>query len=391
MDVRTQGPTELFEGGPPVRILRLLGLIKPDRPIIGKRAGLCIAISWVPLALLALVQGMTQQDAAAFSFFSDFAAFARFIVAVPILIYAETDCIPRLCRIANHFLEGGFVRDSDVSLYDRAVRSTRRLMESRLAEIATFILAYAAALTLVRYVPLTDLPDWYPSGREFPSISPAGWWHGLVSMPLLLALLFGWFWRALLWARFLWLMARLDLRLVPSHPDLYGGLHFVGTSLRAFRLLAFAFGTIVAGTMGNRVIHEGGSLLEIRNVAIGLGVFVLALFVSPLLVFLRKLPETKRRAEFEYGRIAGEVGREFEKKWMKSSHRVDEGALQAEDFSATTDLYELVSRVYQAKVLPFGSREVGFLILAAVLPLAPVALSLVPLGEILNHAAKFLL
>src|SRR4030095_6563453 len=161
MDVRTQSPTELFEGGPPVSILRLLGLIKPDRPMIGKRAGLCIAISWGPLALLALVQGVTQQDAAAFSFFWDFAAFARFIVAAPILIFAETDCIPRLCRIATHFLEAGFLRDSDISLYDAAVRSTRRLIESRLAEIATFVLAYAAALALVGYVPLADLPDWY--------------------------------------------------------------------------------------------------------------------------------------------------------------------------------------------------------------------------------------
>ncbi len=391
MDVTPQSATEIFEGGPPLRILRLLGLIKPDRRMIGKRAGLCIAISWVPLALLAGIQGVTQQDAEALSFFSDFAAFARFIVAVPILIFAEADCIPRLCRIATHFLEAEFIRDSDISLYDRAVRSTRRLIESRLAEIATFILAYAAALSLVRYVPLTDLPDWYRIGREFPSISPAGWWHGLVSMPLLLALLFGWFWRALLWARFLWLMARLDLRLVPSHPDLYGGLHFVGTSLRAFRLLAFAFGAIVAGTMGNLVIHEGASFLEVRNVAIGLGVFVLALFVGPLLVFLRKLPETKQRAIFEYGRIAGEVGREFEKKWMKSSRRVDEGALQAEDFSATTDLYQVVSRVYQARVLPFGLREVVFLIIAAFLPFVPVALSVVPLGEILKQAAKFLL
>ena len=391
MDARTQSPTKLFEGGPPVRIQRLLGLIKPDRPMIGKRAVLCIAISWAPLALLALVQALTQQDAAALSFFSDFAVFARLIVAVPVLIFAETDCIPRLCRIATHFLEAGFVRDSDIGLYDRAVRSTRWLIESRLAEIATFILAYAAALTLVRYVPLTDLPDWYRIGGEFPSISPAGWWHGLVSMPLLLALLYGWFWRALLWGRFLWLMARLDLRLVPSHPDLYGGLHFVGTSLRAFRLLAFAFGAIVAGTMGNLVIHEGASFLEVRNVAIGLGVFVLALFVGPLLVFLRKLPETKQRAVFEYGMLADKLGREFEKKWMKSSHHVDEGALQAEDFSATTDLYQVVSKVYQARVLPFGLREVVFLIIAAFLPFVPVALSVVPLGEILKQAAKFLL
>ena len=50
----------------------------------------------------------------------------------------------------------------------------------------------------------------------------------------------------------------------------------------------------------------------------------------------------------------------------------------------------MVSRVYQARVLPFGLREVVFLIIAAFLPFVPVALSVVPLGEILKQAAKFL-
>ena len=103
MDVTPQSATEIFEGGPPLRILRLLGLIKPDRRMIGKRAGLCIAISWVPLALLAGIQGVAQQDAEALSFFSDFAAFARFIVAVPILIFAEAGLHSEIVPDRNPF------------------------------------------------------------------------------------------------------------------------------------------------------------------------------------------------------------------------------------------------------------------------------------------------
>jgi hypothetical protein len=78
----------------------------------------------------------------------------------------------------------------------------------------------------------------------------------LVSVPLLLLLLLGWLWRVLLWWRFLWLTARLDLRLIPGHPDLAGGLMFVGSSLRSFWLLSFALGAIAAGTVANRVTNE---------------------------------------------------------------------------------------------------------------------------------------
>jgi len=39
------------------------------------------------------------------SFFTDFAAYGRFLIAAPILVLAEGDCIPRMGRIARHFLD----------------------------------------------------------------------------------------------------------------------------------------------------------------------------------------------------------------------------------------------------------------------------------------------
>ena len=76
---------------------------------------------------------------------------------------------------------------------------------------------------------------------------------------LLFLLLLGWFWRVGLWARFLWLMSRLELKLVPSHPDGAGGLGFLSTSLEAFLPLAFGFGVLGAGPVLNFVVHRGAS------------------------------------------------------------------------------------------------------------------------------------
>jgi len=85
----------------------------------------------------------------------------------------------------------------------------------------------------------------------------------LVSIPLLLVLIIGWLWRVFLWGRFLYLMEGLDLRLIPGHPDRVGGLKFVSSSLRGFRLISFALGTFVAGTVANKV-HHGASPLDFK-------------------------------------------------------------------------------------------------------------------------------
>jgi hypothetical protein len=103
-------------------------------------------------------------------------------------------------------------------------------------------------------------------------------------------------------------MARLDLRLIPSHPDHAGGLMFLSDSLRAFWLVGFALGTIVAGAAANRIMRYGESLATFKHITIGLVVFVLILFAGPLTLFIGKLRETKRRGDFVYGALAARSG-----------------------------------------------------------------------------------
>jgi hypothetical protein len=43
---------------------------------------------------------------------------------------------------------------------------------------------------------------------------------------------------------------------------------------------------------------------------------------------------------FEYGSLAGQLGKQFEQKWLKKP--IDKGALEVPDFSSTADLYGAV-------------------------------------------------
>src|SRR5215813_1290212 len=381
---------ELLYGGPPHRLQRSLGLIKPGDPMIARRAELVVLVGWVPLVVLAIAQSIILRNQRAKSFFSDFAVYARSLIAAPLFILAEADCLPRLDRVARHFLVAGLITEPDRARFDDAVSSTRRLLGSGLAELIVALLAYGLVTTLMIDVQPDELPSWYWLKSGYQGLSLAGWWNALVSVPLFILLFFGWLWRVFLWARFLWLMTRLDLRLIPGHPDHAGGLMFIGNSLRAFWLVSFALGAVVAGQVANRITLYGESLATFKHIVIGLVVFALILFVGPLTLFIGKLRETRRRGDFEYGALAGEVGRQFERDLLYSERGVCEEGPNAPDFSSAANICGIVANVYEMKDFPFGLRNLGLLIAVALLPFVPVALMVLPVNVIIKDFAKML-
>ena len=126
-----------------------------------------------------------------------------------------------------------------------------------------------------------------------------------------------------------------------------------------------------------------------RHVPLVLVVVVLFLFGAPLLVFLSTLLGAWRQGVYQYGAIAGDLGREFEKKWF--ARRVNESALDAPDFSATVDLYQFVAFVYDMKLVPYDLRSLGLLVVATILPFVPVVFAALPLDVILAKIASALL
>ena len=192
-----------------------------------------VLLGWVPLLVLAVVQGLAWRGGTEGSFLVDFAVHARSLVAAPLFIIAESFCIPRLGAIARHFLEAELVAGPDRARFDDAVTSSRRLLDSPSAELMAVIAAFGLVAALMLSSPHEEFLAWQRPVNGH-TLSLAGWWHVVVSLPWLLVLFFGWLWRILIWGRFLWLMSRLDLQLIAAHPDLAGGLKFVGTSIRVY-------------------------------------------------------------------------------------------------------------------------------------------------------------
>jgi hypothetical protein len=116
-----------------------------------------------------------------------------------------------------------------------------------------------------------------------------------------------------------------------------------------------------------------------------------AALTLPLLAFSTRLVIEWRRGVAQYGALAVAVGQRFERKWFSRRGPIDEGALEVPDFSAQTDLYQIVANVYQMKATPVDLGSVLYLAAATLLPFVPVLLASVPLDQVLEAAAQLFL
>jgi hypothetical protein len=369
----------LFEGGPPTLLLTQLGLVRPGVPSSALRMLLVVLVGWLPLLVLTAIRSALSGDASISSFIADFGVHARSLIAAPLLIAADAYSLPRLSAIARHFPESGLIGPEDAQKFTYAARSTVHLRESTRLEIALFAIAATILVTLAFQLPAHIYPYWQMAGTRI-GMTPAALWHEFVSVPLLAILVLGWFWRLFLWTRFLVLVSRLELKLVPAHPDRAAGLGFLGLALEATALVAFAFATIVAGTVANRVIHDGASLLSFRYVVLVFVAFVAILFISPLLVFTGKLIEAWHTGVLKYGALSRSLGMQMERRWL--DHSTTPETLDANDFSATTDLYSVAANVYRLLPVPLALRDLIVLVLATLLPFVPILFFFMSLRDI---------
>lgn len=379
----------LFGPGPFPHFQRSLGLFRPVGTNIVARALTCVVVGWFPLLALVFVTSTPRWDAV-WSFVTDFGTHARSLIAAPLFIFCEPACLKKLAAIVQHFIKAGVVHRDDMPRFDELVASNRSLINGTIAEVVAVLAAYAIAFLLVRHLPSLGMRPWFLTEANGTTMSLAGWWYSFVSLPLLLILNFVWLWRILLWSRFMIRVSRMKLRLIAAHPDRASGLKFLNASLVAFIPLAFTLGVITAGASANQLLYNNATVETVQMLAAGLIAVVLTLFVGPLLIFVFKLHAKKVEGIYEYGSLADDVGRQFEEKWFRNYEEFRSGALEAQDFSATTDLYQVVANVHDMKLFPFELRAVVSLLVGALLPFIPVVLMMMPIKAIVTEVARLL-
>jgi hypothetical protein len=268
------------------------------------------------------------------------------------------------------------------------------LRDSVVPELVLFL----PVIVLFLVGPALDLPEgitsWKATDRAGTQFTLAGWWYALVSLPIYQFLHLRWLWRFVIWAYFLWRLARLPLQILPTHPDRTGGLGFMTVGHSTFSLVIFASSSVVAASLAEQIMVAHASLFDFQVLIATYVVLVLVVVLAPLCFFSPVLSAAKRRGLSSYATLIDQHHRLFAEKWFRARDDKESGSesiLGNPDASSLADINSGYEAVHKMTILVVTPRLVIDFARAAVLPMAPLVLTVIPFRELLKKLAGLLM
>lgn len=361
---RGEGRFSFFDGDPLFELQRAAHLAGGRHAVL-PRFLLLTAVALLPPLLQALLRQGALTPLVPLSI--------RFLVAVPVLLWAERFVDQRVGAAVAAFTERGLVRPADLGRFQAIVASADRLLHAPRAAAALVVLAFALS-------PLGSLLG------LLPPLTIGRWWIAYVSLPLFRVVLLQWIWRWAVWVLLLWRASRLDLRLEPTHPDLAGGLGFLEHAATAFLSLQVAVGAVVAGRLLAVTLH-GANQLDKQQIA-GFALFTIAVTLAPLVAFSRSLLRAKRLGKLDYGRFASRHNQQFADRWLGATIG---DPLGDPSISSLADLGTSYGAIDRMRPLPIGRPSLILLLVVCLAPALPALATHVPVRQMLARVVKTVL
>ena len=375
----------LVLGGPLYQSLRKVRLEEDVEDHLWRRMTVISGVIWLPLLLFCLTEG-TLLGGIPVPFIADVETHVRFLFVVPLMIGAELIVHRRIRGIVAQFIERRLVPEAATERFRAAIQSAIRLRNSIPAELVMIAIIYPLGYYLRGDVLALESSTWFAQIENGEAtMTLAGHWFMWVSNPFTQFLFLRWYYRLFIWGHFLWQVSRIELALIPLHPDRNGGLGFLGGSAYALSPLVTAHGAALAGFIANSIFHSGTSLPDFKLEILILVVFLLVIVLLPLCVFAPQILAARRQGQREFGKLAVEYTREFDRRWLRSPDRDGEKLLGAADIQSLADLGNAFSVIKEMRGLPFGRDTFIQLILAALVPFAPLLLTMMPVEALVDR------
>lgn len=387
----TQPDFSLVLGGPLFQLFRRAHLSGNALEMLRRRIVIIAGVAWVPLLLLSVSSGHALGDKVAIPFLYDVEAQVRFLIALPTLIAAELVVHLRIRPIVRRFVERRIVRPEEIPGFHQAIESTLRLRNSVIGEVLLLVVVYTLGIWVWRNRIALGSASWYaiPNGVQM-QFTPAGYWYVFVSLPIFQFILLRWFLRYFLWFWFLFRVSRLNLHIIPIHPDKTGGLAFLNLSTNAFAPVLLAQGVVLAGVIASQIFYAEQTLMAFKVQIVGyMGLFILVMLI-PLTVFMPRLARARREGLGAFGTLASQYVEEFEEKWVQGGRSANEALLGSADIQSLADLGNSYSFVQEMRLVPFGLKDVARLASIAAIPFLPLLLTTVSLEDVADYVIKIL-
>jgi hypothetical protein len=370
----------LIRGGPFYRLQQSTRLIGADEWNVGRRITFAIAVGWVPLVLMKLLFDRRNL----LFFLQDYKIVSRMLIAVPVLLLAQPLMESAFRKVVGHIDAASLLDETGVAQMDKIIAKLIRLRDSVLPEL--IILLLIVIHTAVSYKAGVGDDPWlaYRVGDSL-HLTLAGWYAVIVSATIFQFLLGLNLWKWLLWTVFAFKVSRLNLRLVPTHPDENGGLGFLGMTPLAFTPIAFAAVAVIGGTFRDQILHKGAHLASFGMPAIVLVVVIAVVALGPLAFFVPRLAGVRRKGILEYAILGQMHSTEFHEKWILHRTGREEELLDAAEISTLCDYGQSYDRIENMKPFPTDRSALVALALSVAIPALPVVVAEIPLVVILKE------
>lgn len=374
------------------KILQMLKLEKGEKSFTGRKIIFFASLLWLPMLFLSVYESSALNPTLAIPFLMDYAVYARFLIALPMIFIAERSIRLQNINTIEYFINSGIIAENNIDKFQRLLNRVIQAGESVYTEIITLVMAY---LMVILFWSNFDIGLYGTTWSFVPGsdniFSLAGYWYYYFAIPIYQFLFFRMFFRYLLWAIFMWRISRMKLNLYPTNPDLSAGLGFLGVSLLGFSLLGFAQSSVLSGEMANRIAYMGEIIWNNIYVIISSAVGAAFLYFFPAFFFVKKLYHLKLKGLLEYGVITSRQSNAFYEKWIVGTKREPNEFLETGDFSSLTDMNTSYDIIQKMRLVPLEIRKVLFMVLIILAPYTMLFLISYPIQEIFEFLLKFIM
>ena len=232
----------------------MIGFV-PERGLgLARQTAILVALIWLPIVIGAIAENRLFPGESSDPLLRHFGVHARLLVAIPLLIFAEVVMERIVPPIVRQFTLAGLVVGRTQDEFIKILHRAEKLRDSIWGNLLVGGAILGAIVVSLVHPILSDELAWAASG-EGPAtrIGFSGWWFLYVGRLVFVGLLTLWIWRLFVGWRVIRWISRLELQLVPSHPDRAGGLGFVQHVSIADAWIVLAISIVLAGRWGHDV------------------------------------------------------------------------------------------------------------------------------------------
>jgi len=374
-------------GGPVYDLLLRFHLVRQTLPNVWRRIVVLTAVTWLPLLLLSLREGLAFGHQVLIPFLYDFTMYGRLLIGLPLLLYAELWIDPAIRQAVAEFVDARLVPDQELSEFKSILRRVQQMRDSWIPEVILLVLAFFPVFLFQHEWVTGVVTNWHTTAK---GLSAAGWWYAVVSAPLMRYITYRWVFRYLLWPVLLWQISRLQLALMPTHPDRAAGLNFLAMTQKHFGILGCALGCSVAGRVANMMLFEKVPLSSFESALVGFVALSVILGLLPLALWIPKLKKVRKEGLLEYGRFAKTYTESFDRKWVHCAARPSDPVLGTPDLQSLADLGNSFAFIEKMRWAPISRKLVQQLAGWTAVPLIPIVILGTPTPELLRAVMKLI-